>query len=536
MKKTPFIKDLEKQKIKLLQLWMFTFGITAIQIILPYLTKTMIDKELPERNLDIVICLIGFSLILILSGGFLKKKKIQVLAEISVEFQSDCRKRIFSRIQRLPYAKLKEVHFGTYHTNLIQDAENLSTYLFEKIAGAISDIAFFLFSFIVLAVVSPFLTCLLYLFLFVFTIGIYHLKKYMARFYHDMLLCREEMNDTVHETLSAQKIIAVNQISQHCLEKIKQRDHRLLIQTLKANIFGPVIQSSVELATTITYLILFAFYGKSGVSLGELFLFLTYLPQVWVKYSTMMDIFNHIVASKELIKRIDTEGDEEQAKLQKNPGEYQEFPDIRTVQFKDAVFAFEPERKLLNDFQMTFFNPGLYYLTGPSGIGKSTMFDLIMGFYELESGEILFNGKAMKEENAQSIRERIGLIPQEDSIFSGTVWDNITLGRQIEKGRLLQLSRELGLNAYIEQLPDGFETLLSGTGELSSGLKKTISILRACGGNPSLLLFDEVTSNLDSDTARMMERAAGILGKSHLCICITHKGDSGYGSQTMTLT
>ena len=526
MKNTEFIKDLEKQKTKLWKLLLFTGFITAIQLLLPYITKRMIDEEIPERNLDMVLLLIGFSLVLIAVSSFLKKKKIKTIVEISVKFQSDCRKRIFSRFQELPYGKLKEVHFGAYHTNLIQDVENLSTYLFDKIAGALSDIAFFLFSFLVLTVVSPFLSCLLYLFIFAFTVAIYHLKRYMARFYNNMVQCRSEMNDAVHEMLSAQKIIAMNQISEHCLEKVKRQDHRLLIQTLKANIFGPMIQSSVELATMITYLILFLFYQKSGVSLGELFLFLTYLPQVWVKYSTMMDIFNHVVASKVLIKRIYAEEDEAQEEGQTDWRKCPEISEIKTVQFHDAVFAFEPERKLLNHFQITLFNPGLYYLIGPSGIGKSTLFDLLMGFYELDSGEILFNGNSIRKENAQAVRKQIGLIPQEDYIFSGSVWDNITIGRKVEKEILLATAQELGLSAYLKQLPNGLETMVTGTEELSSGLKKSISILRACAGEPSLLLFDEVTSNLDQDTGQIIERAVEKLGKRHLCISITHKGNS----------
>lgn len=525
MKKTQFIRDLEKQKTKLFQLLLLTFSITGIQLLLPYITKRMIDEEVPERNLDTVVWLIGFSFALILAGGFFKKRKIKVIAEILVRFQSDCRKRIFSGFQSLPYAKLKKVHFGTYNTNVIQDVENLSAYLFDKIAGAISDIIFLILSFIVLATVSPFLTGLLYLFTLVFTIGIYHLKKYMAHFYNNMLQCREEMNDTVHEMLSAQKIIAMNQASDHCLKKIKKQDQRLFIQTLKTNIFGPAIQSSVELATMITYLILFLFYEKSGVSLGELFLFLTYLPQVWVKYSTMMDIFNNVVASHVLIKRIYTEEDVGQIEIQKDPSGYQEYPDIEKVQFHDAVFAFESDRKLLNHFQVTMYNPGVYYLIGPSGIGKSTMFDLLMGFYELESGEILFDGISVNKDNAQALRRKVGLIPQEDYIFSGTVWDNITLGRKMEKDAVLQASQELGLSTYIEQLPDGLETVLSGIEDLSSGLKKSLSILRACSGKPSLLLFDEVTSNLDQDTSRIIERAVDILGKSYLCIYITHKNN-----------
>lgn len=525
MNKEMFINDLKKQRAIIFRLLFFTAAITTIQILLPYLTKIMIDKEIPAGNFKAVMILLGWSLLLIFLSFILKREKIRTTTEISVAFQSGCRQRIFWRFQKLPYTGLKEVRFGIYNTNLIQDVENLSTYLFDKIAGTISDLAFFLFSFIVLTSVSPFLTFLLYLFIFLFTIFIYHLKKYMAQFYDDMIHCREEVNDTVHEMLSAQKIIAMNRISQHCLNKVRKYDHQLLIQTLKANIFGPMIQSSVEIATMITYIILFVFYQQSGISLGDLFLFLTYLPQVWVKYSAMMDIFNNIVASDVLIRRIYTECDNTDQEAEISIEISDAFADISKIDIIDAVFSFDPGRKLLNRFQSHLYSPGLYYLIGPSGIGKSTLFDLLMGFYHLESGQILYNNEELKEDNTKRIRKQIGLIPQEDYIFSGTLWENITLGREIDQSNIHLLAGKLGLDYYIEQLPNGLETNVSGADELPSGLKKTVSVLRACGDKPSLLLFDEVTSNLDKSTRQIIDKAVNILSIDHICIYITHKNN-----------
>ncbi|HAS79620.1 MAG TPA: thiamine ABC transporter permease, partial [Fusobacteriaceae bacterium] len=195
------------------------------------------------------------------------------------------------------------------------------------------------------------------------------------------------------------------------------------------------------------------------------------------------------------------------------------------IELKDVVFSYKESTLILNNFNLKI-NPGENIaIVGPSGVGKSTISNLIPRFYDIDSGSITIDGLDISKIKLTSLRENIGIVPQEAFLFGGTIGENIKYGKlNATEEELINASKNANIYKFINSLPNGFDTFVGERGvKLSGGQKQRISIARIFLKNPKILILDEATASLDNITEKLIQDALMILSKNRTTITIAHR-------------
>lgn len=300
----------------------------------------------------------------------------------------------------------------------------------------------------------------------------------------------------------------------------------------KTHIYAPAIQSSIEIAILITYLQTFIVGGilvsNNTLSIGGLLLFLSYLPQIWGKYGAVVDIYSGLlntrVYAKRVLESLVNETYEENENQEQNIECNLENP---TLIIKDITFSYDNSKDIFKGFSEGFYSPGIYCIVGESGCGKTTLFQLLLRFYKVNGGAIFINNTNINNYPLHQLRSIIGIVHQDTYIINDTVIGNIKFGdTDITDEKIIDLSRRLCFDKYLSSLENGYYTRISHESKnISSGQKRLISLLRVLVREPKILLFDEITTNVDSFTEGLIHSFLQKISKEKICLLITHKAN-----------
>jgi ATP-binding cassette subfamily B protein len=203
-----------------------------------------------------------------------------------------------------------------------------------------------------------------------------------------------------------------------------------------------------------------------------------------------------------------------------------ELPPVRgEVSFRKVNFGYEPGKDILHDIDLTIKPGETVAIVGQTGSGKSSLVSLAARFYEVERGEVSVDGYKVQSVTQQSLRQQIGIVPQTPMLFSGTIEENIRYGR-LEAGReeVIAVAKTVGAHSFINRLEHGYETQVGQRGgNLSAGQRQLICLARAILADPRILILDEATSNVDTNTERIMQRALRHLTQGRTCLTIAHR-------------
>ncbi|HOO26710.1 MAG TPA: ATP-binding cassette domain-containing protein, partial [Clostridiales bacterium] len=196
------------------------------------------------------------------------------------------------------------------------------------------------------------------------------------------------------------------------------------------------------------------------------------------------------------------------------------------IEFKNVTFGYPgTDKKVLENLNLHIPVGGNVAIVGPSGAGKTTVCNLIPRFYEVNEGEILLDGTNIKKYTTRSLRSHIGVVQQDVYLFSGSVYDNISYGKQdASREEVEEAAKKAGAHEFISQLPEGYDTYIGERGvKLSGGQKQRISIARVFLKNPPILILDEATSSLDNESERLVQQSLELLAKGRTTLTIAHR-------------
>jgi len=210
-----------------------------------------------------------------------------------------------------------------------------------------------------------------------------------------------------------------------------------------------------------------------------------------------------------------------------------ELPDIKgEIEFKDVTFAYEDDKNVLHDVSLCIDPGETVAIVGHTGSGKSSLVSLIARFYEVQHGAVCIDGYDIRDVTQDSLRRQIGIVPQDPILFTGTIEENIIYGNpDISRERVEEVSKEVGAHAFISRLKQGYATEVGQRGgKLSAGQRQLICMARAMLIDPRILILDEATSNIDTHTERIMQRAVRKLARGRTCVTIAHRLSTVTGS------
>lgn len=290
------------------------------------------------------------------------------------------------------------------------------------------------------------------------------------------------------------------------------------------SVFGPIIGFFA-----FSGLALILWFGGREVldgrlSPGELISFLIYGMTVAASFAGVISVYSQfqeaLGATKRVFEILDTEPDVRDA-----PDAVRLASIAGAISLRDLSFAYDDDQEVLRDIDLDIAAGEIIALVGPSGAGKTTLFNLIPRFYDPDCGVILVDGRDIRGVAQSSLRQHIGIVPQETLLFGGTIRENILYGKlDADEAELIAAARSANAHNFIMELPKGYDTVVGERGvKLSGGQRQRVAIARALLKNPSILLLDEATSSLDNESEQLVQEALGRLMQDRTTLIIAHR-------------
>ncbi|HHU81272.1 MAG: ABC transporter ATP-binding protein [Bacilli bacterium] len=450
-----------------------------------------------------------------------------MFTDASMRLTLDMRKNAYEKLNRLPISYFSEEPSGKIVTKINSDSEGVRG-LYQVIFSIGSAIVSLLLVYGGLFIADWKLALLTLVILPIIILWMTVYRRINNRYHHKI----REMNSIINAHL-AQYVSGVSIIQVFNKEqKMTQEYDDLLIKNYKNKIkrqridslFGSELLNLLQ--RLLTALVIFYFgrkylSGSAAVSAGTIYLYITYLGRV---INPLMSIFSNLnqledsfVASSRIFEFLDTDED-------KFIG-YGAIPRFNgKVEFKDVSFSYDDENKVLKNVNIAV-NPGEFIgLVGHTGSGKSTMMSLLVRFYDLKEGQILIDDVDFMTYTKQEVRSHIGYILQDPALFEGTIKYNIAFEEEVDDQVIIDILRQIGADKFIDVFPEGIHSKVEYLGNnLSTGEKQLIAFARMLLKNPSILILDEATANIDSETEQLIQKALSVLAEGRTTFVVAHR-------------
>ncbi|HDS08693.1 MAG TPA: ABC transporter ATP-binding protein [Firmicutes bacterium] len=508
---------------------------TLSELVVPIVTKMMIDRfiksEIPLMESMRISGLINFSMLflgIILLFSIIRYGQVNLMFYVSQKVLFDLREELYNHLKKLSMNFFQKQPVGRLVTRITNDIEVLNEFFTAGVVGFLADI-FVLVGIVIfmlllnwkLALVSFVIIPLILLVSIVF-------RKVIRPVYREVRRIHAKINAYFAENLAGMKIVQMfNREEKHITEFDSQIDEFLKNNMRSVRVFSvffPVIDSLSALALAIVL-----WYGglqhfNDLITLGTLVAFNSYVQRFFRPIRDLSQKYNILQNSMASSERIFKLLDESDVILEQENSV--EIKDVNgEIEFKNVSFYYKEDEWVLNDISFKI-NPGeKVALVGATGSGKTTIAMLIARFYDIQKGNIYLDGKDIKSLKKSTLRRNLAIVLQDVFLFSGTIRDNIKLwDESISEERIMQAASIANVDKFISKFKKGFdEMIMEGGANLSTGQKQLISFARALAYSPEILILDEATSNIDSETEYLIQDALEKLTKNRTSLIIAHR-------------
>ncbi|MED4227002.1 ABC transporter ATP-binding protein [Neobacillus cucumis] len=504
---------------------------TIGDIVLPYLVKVFIDDYLTPGKLK-------FRPLMILGSIYMGIQVIKAILlffqlvkfqEIALYIIQQLRIDVFSKVQSLGLKYFDKTPAGSIVSRVTNDTEAIKDMFVTVIATFIQSGFLLTGIFIAMFIlnVKLALLCVIILPILLFVMNLY--RKLSSKFYLDLRERLSQLNAKLAESLSGMPVIQVFRQEKRLRQEfanINQQHYNAGMKNIKID--GLLLRPAIDLIYIFALILVLSFFGITSfshtVEIGVIYAFINYLDRFFEPVNQMMmrlSLYQQaIVAGSRVFQLLDEEELAPEQQQEKNIS-----IEKGKIEFKDVSFSYDGSRDVLKHITFTA-NPGeTVALVGHTGSGKSSIINVMMRFYEFERGEILIDGESIRHFTQPELREKMGLVLQDPFLFFGTVKDNIRLHNdKLTEEQMMEAAKFVQAHSFIEKLEDGYEHKVVERGStFSSGQRQLIAFARTIAANPKILVLDEATANIDTETEEMIQTALAKMRKGRTTIAIAHR-------------
>lgn len=522
-------------------------AVSALEIATPLITRYALDHYInPEKAGDgvfnmesalagimIAAGLLLVSSLLIFITGF---AQIQTMEYGGQRILNDLRVKLYSHMQSLPVEFFSKNPVGRLVTRITSDIDNMLEMFTTVLVFLFKDIFLMVGIMGTMAMINLKLTCAIFIILpFVIMASKYFGGKTRA-VSRQLRTKTAQLNTTVAETLAGSAVIQSFRQEEYSKANFDTLNHGAYLDGMKEirvfGIFMPVIEflSSVALAIIILYGGLAV--QNSDITIGSLVAYISYLRMFFRPVRDMTEKYNvtqtALASAERIFQILDAEdSDSHHNDIQKDESTpiSDEIQPFENLEFQNVWFSYEPGIYAVKDISFKLEKGRTIAAVGHTGAGKTTVISLILKFYDPEKGAITINGKNISEMNVEEVRKRIALVTQDPFIFSGSIRDNVTcLRNNMDDERITEILDAAQCLDFVKNLPEGIDSVLGEGGvRLSSGQRQLLSIARAIASDPEIIILDEATSYVDSETEKKVKYALDNLASGRTAITIAHR-------------
>lgn len=519
---------MKKQKVSLIISVILVILSSILSLLGPYFIGVIIDHYILPKDVSGTIRMVWLLVGIYFATSIITWLQSYVMVDISLKTIKVLREDLFAKLQTLSLRFFDQHKHGELMSRFTNDLEQLNQALSQSVIQFVSSlltiigvtIAMFSLNWVLAIVSFLIIPVMLYVTKKIVSVS----RKNFSQRQKDV----GELNGFVEETISGGEVISLFNKEEDTFSRFNEVNERLRSSAIKADMFsgtlGPFnnFLSNIGLAIVIAVGALMAINGHTTI--GIIASFVTYSRQFTRPINQLSTLLNSIQAALAGGERV-FETMDEVPDLNDKRDAVQVNSLKGEVLFKNVDFQYDENKPILKDIHFSAKPGEMIAFIGPTGSGKTTIINLLMRFYDIQSGEILLDGRNLKDYKLRDLRKRIGIVLQDPYLFSGTIMENIRYGRlDATEEEVIKAAKTASAHGFIKHLPKQYQMLITSGGQnISQGQKQLLSIARAILANPDMLILDEATSNIDTKTEIDIQRGIRNLIKGKTSFVIAHR-------------
>ena len=467
-------------------------------------------------------------IILFLISAILNYAQAFILGVVSARYTRDMREMIIDKISKLPISYFDRHKFGDTLSRMTNDVDVLTTSMSQEIADISLSLTTLIGVMIIMLIISVPLSLISFIIVPLSVVVVGKIAKFAHKYFREHQAMLGILNSKIEEDYAGQSIIKSNSYEPIALEDFDDTNEKLAKASLRSQFYSSLSMPVTHIFTNLSYVAVCIVGGvlviERAISIGDIQAFVQYVSRFnrpITEIASSTSTIQALLAASERIFEFLNEPEEEPdispaQKIEKIKGE---------VEFHDINFSYLKDTPVIKGFSVKV-EPGMKVaIVGPTGAGKTTIINLLMRFYEPDSGYISIDGVPTREMERADVRGLFGMVLQDTWLFSGTVEENLRYGRQdATLEEIKAAAKASNIHHVIESLPKGYKTMISEDSDnVSAGEKQLITIARAMVANPPMMILDEATSNVDTRTEQLIQDSFEKLTKGRTSFVIAHR-------------
>ena len=524
------MKLIEKYKFLVLLSLLLAVVVVATQLYAPILFGKAVDLAIGKGNVDIkgIITILIKTAVVIGITALAQWIMSVINNRITYRVVMDLRVQAFRHLQKLDIAYIDSHEHGDIVSRIITDIDQLSDGLLmgftQFFTGVITILGTLIFMFSVNVKIALIVVLLTPLSLFVASF----IAKRTYSMFKKQSETRGEITSHINEMVGNQKLVKAFGREEASEEKFDEINERLTKYSLKASFFSSMVNPSTRLINAIVYAGVGGFGALSVIagrlSVGQLSCFLSYATQYTKPFNEISGVVTELQNALASAARVFELIDEKEQIPDRDGAKELEKADGR-VEFDNVCFSYDKSKELIKNLSISAKPGQRVAIVGPTGCGKSTLINLLMRFYDPDSGMIKVDGENSADFTRKSLRKNFGMVLQETWLKSGTVRENIAYSNpDATDEEIIAAAKLTHAHSFIKRLPDGYDTVLGENGgSLSQGQKQLLCITRVLLNLPPMLILDEATSSIDSHTEIRIQKTFAKMMQGRTCFVVAHR-------------
>ena len=517
--------------------WFSFFSILALSILSPlrpYFIGNMVDQYIVKtQNQEMLLFWVLIVLLSLLIEGALQVSSTYFSNLLAQNLIVDLRKKLFTKITRLNVPFFDKNPVGSLVTRTVSDMQAITEVFSSGLVDIIGDLLGLLLILVLMFFTNWELALMTLIPIPLLLLATKVFANSMKKAFQKERAAVTSLNNFVNERLTGLSLIQLfNRQNQEFLsfEKINHQHKQAHLQTILANsIFFPVVEllSSLSIAFILVWGALHI-SGKDNTEIktmyGEIIAFTLWISQLYRPIRQLADKFNILqrgaVRAERVFELLDMETDEKERKEGLKNIDFRQ-----DIKFEEVSFSYNEKEPLFEALNLTIEKGKTLAIVGPTGSGKTSLISLLSGFYQVKSGKICIGNTPIDQIDSFELNAGIGMVLQDVFLFSGSIKDNILLGsKKTSQEKMEAAAKAVGVHEYIMKLPNGYDYIIGERGiDLSVGQRQLISFLRVYIHNPEILILDEATSSIDSESEKLIQQALEKITKGRTSIVIAHR-------------
>lgn len=502
---------------------------SALTMLIPRFFMTVMNDLIPQKDIRGLIRISVYTLLVILYNSMALKLKIKLTSRVGQSVIHSLREELFIHLQELPFTYYDNRPHGKIQVRVVNYINNLSDLLSNGLLNTITDLCSLVFIIFFMLSIDVKLTLVCMCGLPVLLLFAITIKKRQRRAWQIQSNKQSNLTAYIAESINGVRVtqsFVREKENSGIFNHLSDSYRKSWMNAVRFNfMMGPTVDIISAGTTALIYVLVANMaMGGDGASVGVLVAFTGYIGRFWSPITTLANFYNSLLTAISYLERI-FETIDTPVEVKDAPDAKEMPPIVGKVTFDHVTFSYEEGIKTLDDVSFVAQPGESIAIVGPTGAGKTTIVNLLSRFYNIDSGTIYVDNEDISKVTLHSLRTQMGVMMQDSFIFAGTIMDNIRYGnRDASDEDVIRAAKTVCAHDFIMQMEDGYNTQVNERGSrLSVGQRQLISFARALLADPKILILDEATSSIDTETEIILQKGLNELLKGRTSFIIAHR-------------